>query len=199
MKHIILHGLLAKKFGKKINIFLNKIENIFSAIDCIKIGFKKEIQDLHNEGYYYSLIEKDKNEIHLIPSIAGSGPLLIVVFFAAVAVASYLGATTLVVSLILAGLQYLIASNMKSPEMTFKQQYQAVGGYATTTQSRGDSYVFQNETNLALQGVVLPIGYGRIKANSLIINFSVRNYPTNLKSEEEFKLLSNTNLINLYD
>ena len=197
MKLIILYGVLAKKFGKEIRIFLNKKNEILNAIDSIKAGFKKEINSLLKEGFNYSIVEKD-NKIHIVPCITGTGPLLIVglLFFAGFT-AFALGATSLAITFLMYGMQYLMYASMKN--IKFPQMYGAVGGFATNADARSSSYIFRNEINMATQGAIIPIGYGRMRSTSSILNFSRRSYPTNISESEEFNLLRNRNFLNIYD
>jgi len=75
MTNVIIHGILAKKFGKLIKIRLGNIKSVVSAIDSMKRGFRKELCELFHEKVYYEIvINKDAlNEIHFIPCILGFG------------------------------------------------------------------------------------------------------------------------------
>jgi predicted phage tail protein len=197
MKLIILYGLLAKKFGKEIKISFSKKNEIINVLDSIKLGFKRELNLLIKDGFNYCIVENNK-EFHLVPCIAGGGPLLIFgAFLIGAAVATAMGLGTLATILISVGLQILMAQNRKNPD--FPQLYGATGGGVANVDAVGSSSIFKNQVNVANQGVTIPIGYGRMKVNSYIINISKKNYPTNILVSEEFNLLTNLNFLNIYD
>lgn len=75
MTNVIIHGILAKKFGKSIKLRMGNIKFIVSIIDSMKRGFRKELCELFHENVCYEvIINKNKqNEIHFVPYIAGLG------------------------------------------------------------------------------------------------------------------------------
>lgn len=197
MKLIILYGLLAKKFGKEIKISFSKKNEIVNVIDSIKFGFKRELNLLIKDGFNYCIVENNK-EFHLVPCISGTGPLLLVgAFLVGAAIATAMGMGTLATILISVGLQILMNKMQKNPD--FPQLYGATGGGVANADAVGSSPVFKNQVNVANQGSIIPIGYGRVKVNSHIINMSKKNYPTNILVSEEFNLLTNLNFLNIYD
>ena len=80
MTTIVFHGLLAKKFGKKIKVHLGRLNDFVPAIDAIKSGFRQFLLKLNaNNQDYTAHLEKNGTEIHLVPSITGSGKTLMIV------------------------------------------------------------------------------------------------------------------------
>jgi predicted phage tail protein len=80
MTTIVLHGLLAQKFGKKIKIHLGRLCDFAVALDTVKQGFREFILKLNKQNQGYSMVlENNGKEIHLIPSIGGSGRTLLMI------------------------------------------------------------------------------------------------------------------------
>jgi hypothetical protein len=80
------------------------------------------------------------------------------------------------IGLLSAGVQAMLGkrgggSGVKTPE-------QVVG----TASSIDQSFSFNTTTNTATQGSVVPVGYGRLRVGSLIIQSTVKSYPMNIRS-----------------
>ena len=56
MTNVIIHGILAKKFGKSIKLKIGNIKHLINAIDLMKRGFRKELCELFHEKIYYEII-----------------------------------------------------------------------------------------------------------------------------------------------
>ena len=210
IKEVKLHGLLSNFFGDSIKINISNVKMIVDAIDCIKTGFRKKIKELFKDGFNYEIVEdlENKNCIHIVPSISGSGRvgmyivgailiiIAVVMFFvpglqpASVALANFVMLTLFSTG---ASLIITAATLPKAPQgETPRQTYQSVGGSAYTSGSEGQSYVFSNSSNMGTQGGQIPIGYGKFKIGSKILQASVFSYEMNQKflTQSQIDLLS---------
>jgi predicted phage tail protein len=180
MTTIRLHGILAQEYS---DVFFMKIENpssVFAAIDCNRKGFTKRVIELQRQGFIYDVIVnktritdgykmdgmEDPAIIDLVPVIVGSGPILSFIF----------GGTfwgSVAGSLALAGISYALAP---------KPDTQDQGVEATAAASKG-SFVFGGAVNTASQGTHVPIGYGRLKVGSKVIQATIKSFPQNQQTQ----------------
>ena len=114
-----------------------------------------------------------------MPLIIGSGGVALVTFltsatgtlaggaaFAAAAINSVIG---MVVSM---GLQMLLAPSADSAPIS------------ASTKALSESFSFSNKVNVASQGSAVPVGYGRLKVASQLIQMSVKSYPQGQQSTD---------------
>ena len=198
MTQIRLHGILAKEFGEFFSFKLGKAKDVIRAIDANKKNFIKRINDLAKEGFNYTLvvdgkkvsdlseveIKKEHSNIEIVPMIAGSGvdPITVGLLIMKLAGAAAPGVTaaglvggmklaaftigTLALTGISMGLQMLLAPK---PD--------AGPPISSTTKAFSESFSFANKANTASQGTPVPVGYGRLKVGSQVVQFSVKSYP----------------------
>lgn len=230
MTTIRLHGLLSKKFGSIIKLYLGNLNHVISAIDSIKQDFRKKINELSIEGFNY-FIQKDpvdSNVIHVMPYVVGAGRVAMIVAiviimvvaiiltagaasagvgaFAAAAGSTSAAAVTAGATMItVAGISmtavgaasaamtlFSIAGSMAYSMLTAKAPEAAasvggaMGGAAMGSIAAGKSYVFSSANNAETQGSTIPLGYGKMKIGSKLINFSIKETPTNVLSQDEF-------------
>lgn len=198
MTTVRLHGILAKEFGAEMCYKIRRPKEIFNAIDANKPNFIKRVMDLFKEGIHYSIVVdgEDIKEIHelnvtkepdcidIIPAIMGSGKvggaILTIVGAALMFVNVGLGAAVMGI-----GLQMMLAPRPK-PE----QRPEAV------VSGLQDSFVFSSKANLAQQGIPVPVGYGRLRVGSAIIQSTIKSFPQkykpNLAMEENPQSLNQT-------
>lgn len=200
MTKIFLYGRISQKFGK---VFKANINNVFSAlksIDCNREGFIKEVKELSRKGFdYFMIVDGDMienneelferrkiEEIHLVPAVYGSG-------YALALAIGFTGVTAQVVGFVITmalsaavslGVGYLMAALNKQAQPP--QQHIAVGGASAAVEAAGKSYIFNNLQNIAAQGASIPVGYGRYKIGSNVVQISIKNYPTNQTYTNEF-------------
>jgi predicted phage tail protein len=223
MTTINLHGHIAKKFGKKIKLHLGRVNDFINAIDSIKTNFRKTLKILSENGQNYDYcIDKEKNEINLIPSISGAGKIWIAIVMIVVAVViavltagtglaalgllfGYAGAGAtagaafgafLIGTLFMTGVSLLITTLMEPTLETPKQAHIAMGGGTSSTADSTRSFIFDSTSNDSVQGVPVQIGYGRFKVGSQVLAVSLKNYLTSEVFNEE---VDNDNFIKLYD
>jgi predicted phage tail protein len=171
MTTIRLHGILAQKYGKVFKMDLNKPRDVIRAIDANRDGFRKTVVDLQKQGFTYELIvnkkrlnkeeflnNKNPQQIDFVPFIVGSGPFVPLL-------------KMLAVSLAAAAIQYALMD-----PGTIDGGESVVGGDSK-------SLMFSSsQINLAAQGSPLPIGYGRLKVGSSVIQSSLKSLPQTISS-----------------
>ena len=164
MTTIRLHGILAQKYGKVFEMEIDKPRDVIRAIDANREGFRKTVVDLQKQGFAYELIvnkkrlnkeefsnNKKPQEIDFVPFIVGSGPEVWI---------------SLAISLISAVLQYALMDPG------------TIDGGQSTVSGDSKSLMFgSSQVNLAAQGSPLPIGYGRLKVGSSVIQSSMKSLP----------------------
>ena len=193
MTTITLHGILAKEFGDVFNMKIYRAINTVKAIGANRKSFEKRIFELAREGFNYTIIvdgknitqleelniQKEPQQIDLVPLIIGSGGFALVAAIiggaatgGAVAFGTYGAlafiagsAINMVVSI---GLQMLLAPKPDAgPDIS------------ATTKALSESFTFSNKANLASQGSPVPVGYGRLKVGSQLIQMSIKSFPQN--------------------
>jgi len=195
MTNITLHGILAKEFGESFKMKIYKAANVIKAIDVNRKNFNKRIFELSREGLNYTMIvdgkkiteleelniQREPQEIHLVPLIMGSGgALLVAAIVGGGATAATLTGGALfaanvinmvIISVVSMGLQMLLAPKPEAP-----------APISASTKAMAESFAFSNKINVATQGVPVPIGYGRLKVGAQVIQMSIKSYPQNQES-----------------
>ena len=185
MTQVRLHGILAKEYGRDFRFNLGNPRNTLHAIDANREGFISRITQLQKEGCVYEIIINKKRlndykdvknpndiaSIDLVPAIAGGGPIA--------AVATWLVGGTLLANITLAVIFAAI-----SYALTPAPETEQVEGSASASKS---SMIFGNVVNTATQGAPLPLGYGRLKVGSQVIQATIKSYPQNQRTDEILK------------
>ena len=180
MTTITLHGILAKEYKKVFCMKIGNPSSVFSAIDCNRKGFIKRVVELQKQGFIYDVIVnktritddykmdgmKNPDTIDLVPVIVGSGPIMGFLFGG-----SLLG--TFAGSLALSAISAALAPKPDTQD----QQISA------TAEASRSSFVFGNVVNTASQGTPVPIGYGRLKIGSKVIQATVKSFPQNQETQ----------------
>jgi predicted phage tail protein len=219
MTNIIVHGILAKEFRSHFKFAIRKPQEIFDAISCVCPKFRNRMVELTNQGIHYSLlidgkkieseadlrISKDSQTIDLIPTICGAGSnggiiAMLVIgiatagigLAAAGATAGFLGAIsgaagilqTVGVGLIGMGLQAALAPkpNMERP--------------SSDVSATKQSFNFSSKANVAEQGIPVPVGYGRLRVGSAVIQSSIKSYPQAFRQEDAIDAENSQSLTN---
>jgi|11BtaG_2_1085332.scaffolds.fasta_scaffold01802_2 predicted phage tail protein len=171
MTTIRLHGILAQKYGKVFKMNIDKPRDVIRAIDVNREGFRKTVVDLQKQGFSYELIVNKKRlsqksfldnkypkEIDFVPFIVGSGPGFV---------------PALILTLLSAAIQYALTDPG------------TIDGGETTIGSDSKSLLFSSSIiNLTAQGSPLPIGYGRLKVGSSVIQSSMKSIPQTVKTSD---------------
>jgi predicted phage tail protein len=181
MTTINLHGALAKEFGSSFKMKIRKATEVFKAIDANKNNFINRVINLSREGVHYAVIVNGKDvktclelemnnspeTIDIVPAVCGAGGKGGALILGVLGVAAMLfGQFSLGVALI--GLAIMIALQPK-PDTPKPQTY--------FTSGMKESFLFASKANLAQQGSPVPIGYGRLRIGSNVIQTTVKSFP----------------------
>jgi predicted phage tail protein len=197
MTTINLHGILKFEFGESFEMKLRKPKELVDALSCNKIRFRNRLSELSNEGLNFSIIINEKNmknltheelerppkKIDIVPTIVGQGAVVAAVGAVALSIGVFggLGATATAIwvgigiGLISAGVQAMIAKKAGGPSV---DKPESVVG---TASGMDQSFAFNTRTNLASQGSAVPVGYGRLRVGSLIVQSTINSYPMNIR------------------
>jgi predicted phage tail protein len=203
MTTINLHGLLAFEFGNSMQIYLRKAKEVFNAIDANKNNFSKRLLELSQNGLQYSIIvdgsniktleelqiNKPPKVIDLVPAICGQGAIIAAVG----AVAAIGGGLAISSGTLLAGSFAMFAAQMAvsigigligmgiqmmlapKPE-PLERPAASIG----TASALSQSFFFSSRVNSAQQGLPVPVGYGRLRVGSLVIQNSISSYSASI-------------------
>tara|TARA_B100000900_G_scaffold375510_1_gene357603 strand:- start:26390 stop:26977 length:588 start_codon:yes stop_codon:yes gene_type:complete len=183
MTIIRLHGILAQKYGEAFEMDIGKSRDVIRAIDANRDGFRKTIVDLQKEGFSYEILvnkkrlnkneflnSKKPQEIDLVPFIVGSGIHLLV---------------AVTVAVVSAAIQYALMDPGTID-----------GGSMTVGKDSGSMMFATSQINLTAQGSPLPIGYGRLKVGSSVVQASVKSLP---QTADSFESMTNNPFETTYD
>jgi len=177
MTIVNIHGILAQEYGKSFKFNISNPKDILEAIDCNRSGFIQRLIQLQKEGFCYDLIINKKRITHgsdmdhmknpktidIVPAISGSGAFgVIFSFFAGGGLIA-----TIAKALIFAAISYALAP---------KPENEALEIEADGSKS---SLIFSNTVNVASQGSPVPLGYGRLKVGSQVIQATIKSFPQN--------------------
>lgn len=186
MTNIKLHGIIAKDFGQGLSLSLDNVGNIMDAMDANNPGFIKKLNELSQMGLQYCLIidgviTKERNQLNkkempkqidFVPIICGQGVVLAVVGAGLLVASGGVGIAALIGGIFLStGLSMLLA-----PKQDFGDAAQA----ESSVTGLEKSFAFANKANMASQGVSVPVGYGRMRVGSLVVQGTIKTYPQNL-------------------
>jgi predicted phage tail protein len=196
MTTVNLHGLLAKEYEKKFVLKLAKAGDVIRAIDCNRKGFLRRVNELKRDGLHYEIVVNGGNtareieRIDLVPMIVGSAGV------GASGMSGGMNWGGLFTNLAI-GVGTAMLSKALKPK---PEQRPDVGGTVTTDttptnddpvtfQSRAAvaSMLFNNVSNLASQGEPVPIGYGRLKLGSSVIQATIKSFPMSHKTALAFQ------------
>lgn len=169
MTEIILHGILAKKFGAN-HKFANikKPMDVINAINVNREGFRNFIMQSAQEGSYFEFIIDDEKpqypeelvnkrsfkKIEIVPSLkgkdeflknAGQSPTF-----------KNFGSTLFLNSMV----AYFGVKDLAQPTQTW--------GGAAGLEIAGRSFNVHNQANVTTQGANVPVGYGLLRIGSRV-------------------------------
>ncbi len=205
MTKVILHGILAKEFNKNFDLAIARPKEVFDAISCVYANFRNRVVELHNQGIHFVLLIDGKKitnieemsvplkdqVINIVPLICGHGIVAGVVgAIATVAgsigsalagigafLASGTAAANLAMGIAMMGIQMLLAPK---PEMNRPE---------STVNSTKQSFLFASKANTSEQGIPVPVGYGRLRAGSAVIQLTLKSYPEAFNKEKSIETL----------
>jgi len=181
MTTIRLHGILAKEYTDVFSMKIGNPNSVFAAIDCNRKGFLKRVVELQKQGFIYDVIVnktritdghqmdtmKNPETVDLVPVIVGSGPIGAFLFGAKSILGMMAG------SLALSAISYAL-----SPKPDTQDQR-----ISATADASKSSFVFGGVVNTANQGTPVPIGYGRLKVGSKVIQATIKSFPQNQQTQ----------------
>jgi predicted phage tail protein len=203
MTIINLHGILAYEFGKAFTMYIEKPKQAIDAIDANKTSFKKRILELSEQGIHYTIlidgenvseahqleIKKEITVVDITPVICGQGfTALITTIAGALGTTGVAGAVG--TALVTAGgtataLASFIGGALNMIALTVIQQALAPSNKPQRTEARisgaKESFLISSKGNLAQQGIPVPVGYGRLRVGTSIIQTTVKSYPQRQK------------------
>lgn len=198
MTDIILHGILAKEFQPSFRMKIYKAANVIKAIDANRTSFNKRILDLAREGLNYTIIvdgrkiteleelnvQKEPKEIHLVPLIVGAGGVALVTAIVvagggAVGAGGLVGGALFAANLINAVVIGVVSMGL---QMLLAPKPDAGPPISASTKALSESFSFSSASNVASQGTPVPVGYGRLKVGSQLIQMSIKSYPQGQES-----------------
>ena len=189
MTNIILHGILAKEFGANFRMKIHKAANVFKAIDVNRKNFNKRMFELSREGLNYTIIvdgkkiteleelniQREPQEINLVPLIMGAGGVALVTFLTG-AVGTLTGGAAFAAAVINSVIGMVVSMGL---QMLLAPKPDDAAPISASTKALSESFAFSNKVNVASQGSAVPVGYGRLKVSSQVIQMSVKSYPQN--------------------
>ena len=188
MTQVRIHGILAREFGDTFPMKVGNSRDVLHALDANNDGFIARVIELQKEGFLYEIII-DKKRVHsaeemqnhfdpetidLVPAITGSGIVAI-----GSAVIGFLGSGTFLAAIAKAVL-FAAISYALSPKPEVEQ-------LEITADASKESLIFSNTVNVASQGAPLPIGYGRLKVGSQVVQATVKSFPQSQKTRDALR------------
>jgi len=183
MTIVNIHGILAREYGSSFLLNLPNPKDVLEAIDCNRQGFLQRLVELQREGLCYDLIinktritngpdmENVSNPatIDLVPAISGSGLAIGAIF-------TFLGSGTFLAtmanSIIFAAISYALTPKPENEALEI------------SSKASKSSLIFSNTANIASQGSPIPIGYGRLRVGSQVIQATIKSYPQHQPPQE---------------
>ena len=197
MTKVRLHGILAREFGERFRFKLDRARDVIRAIDANKKNFTNRVFSLSKQGLDYAIIvdnkkisdlheleiNKEPKSIDLVPLVAGAGFVVAAVVAGGLVLGGALLAgialpTALAMAAVAAvttGLQMALAPKPEAPEQI-----------SATTRALRESFTFSNKVNVASQGSPVPVGYGRLKVGSKVVQHCIKSFPQSESSIEAF-------------
>jgi predicted phage tail protein len=197
MTQITLHGILAKEFKKTFSLAIKRPKEVFDAISCSHNNFRNRIVELANQGIHFAVlvdgkkmttmeelsIASDNQKIDIVPLVCGAGRAGAAIAIIALGIltagvglaigAGFMGTllTGFGVGLAMMGLQMALAPKPKMERPS------------ADVNSAKQSFIFSSKANVAEQGIPVPVGYGRLRVGSAVIQSTIKSYPQAFEKE----------------
>jgi len=181
MTDVFIHGILAQEYQQHFKFNLKSSTDVLKAIDCNREGFLARVTQLQREGFHYDILInkkriksadefkslKNSTRIDLVPVIVGQGKAILLLLGVS-GTASV--AANIAIAVGLAAIAYLLTPK---PDLGLPPQQEL----SAEAQAQKQSYIFSSTINLARQGTFLPLGYGRLKVGSAVVQASIKSFP----------------------
>jgi len=203
MTQVTLHGILAKEFKKTFSLAIKRPKEVFDAISCTHNNFRHRIVELANQGIYFTLlvdgkkmttieelsIVSDNQQIDIVPLVCGAGKAGAIIAIIALGVLTAgagfaIGLSTSIgfgmtgatlvnigVGIAMMGIQMALAPKPKMDRPS------------ADVNSAKQSFLFSSKANVAEQGIPVPVGYGRLRVGSAVIQSTIKSYPQAFEKE----------------
>lgn len=202
MTQVTLHGILAKEFKKTFNLAVKRPKEVFDAISCAHSNFRNRLVELANQGIHFALlvdgkkmttieelsIVSENQKIDIVPLVCGAGRVGMIVAVIALGVltagvgfavgaagtfAGIAGSTLMTAGFGIAmmGIQMALAPKPKMERPS------------ADVNSAKQSFIFSSKANTAEQGIPVPVGYGRLRVGSAVIQSTIKSYPQAFEKE----------------
>ena len=202
MTNVYIHGTLGREFGRKFRFSLGRAKDVFLALGANKKNFKTRLIELGKGGAHYSIVIDGKaatsdfllnsnaspKEIHLLPLICGSAGTA-----AVIGVLAYAAALTIEMSPFWVGVLTAVGSAAISygiSNLLQKDQKVDVGSASATSTALNRSFLFSNGENIAEQGNPVPIGYGRLRIGSSVVQSTIKSFPSRFDEKSSLPIYS---------
>ena len=206
MTQVTLHGILAKEFRKTFSLAIKRPKEVFDAISCAHSNFRNRLFELSNQGIHFSLlidgkkithveelsIASEDKQIDIVPIIGGSGAVAIGVIGAGLAsVGGAIGTSAFLVGLagtagaaaIGSAITYLGVGLMLMAVQMALAPKPEMQRPSSDVNSAKQSFLFSSKANFAEQGIPVPVGYGRLRVGSAVIQSTIKSYPQAFEKE----------------
>lgn len=205
MVTVHLGGILGQEFGRQFKFSLAKPKDAILAIDANCNGFYRRLLELAKKGGHYSFIVDGKavdkpshlinkkafKEIHILPMIVGAAGVAVavgaVLYAAAIIAPTALGPTLVSLFTIVGGalISYGISNLLQKNTAT-----DAAGSGSAQANALNKSFLFSSGENVTEQGNPVPIGYGRLRVGSAVIQSAIKSFPSKSTTFDEFTSLA---------
>lgn len=206
MTEVFVHGRLGKEFGKCFKFSISKPRDVVAAIDSVFEGFHNRMIELARSGAHYSLIADDQvigsvedfvgkrkiKQVHIVPVLFGSGVAALAIGVVALigSVAATSAGFAILGSILLAvaftAISFGVQSLLAKPPSANSASVSGGSGQQGSTSATSKSFLFTNKENITQQGNPVPLGYGRLRIGSAVIQQTVKSYPNSLSTFNEF-------------
>lgn len=203
MTLINLHGILAAEFKKHFSLAIRKPKEVFDAIACNYPNFKSRMAELAQQGIHYTLvingeriqdinelnINRSPDTIDIVPVVCGAGKagmaiaiIAIGVLTAGVGAAAAAGAAWAATAGITASMgSFMLSAGVAIAGMGLQMMLAPkpdMQRAESTVSAAKQSFNFSSKANVAEQGIPVPVGYGRLRIGSAVIQSTIKSYPS---------------------
>jgi len=214
MTLVNIHGILAAEFKNCFSLAIKKPKEVFEAIACNYPKFKFRIAELAQQGIHYTLVIdgeriQDINEVNInrspstidiVPLICGAGKAGVAIAIIAVGVltagvGAYFGMAALAAGgTMSAGASLAISAGIAMAGMGLQMMLAPkpdMQRAESTVSAAKQSFNFGSKANVTEQGIPVPVGYGRLRIGSAVIQSTIKSYPSSYNIDNALSSSSN--------
>jgi predicted phage tail protein len=189
VKHIILYGHLAKKFGRHHHMDVRTPSEALRALSANHSEFRQHVLQ-HNEPGYYVRVGKEYRNVEglvypaddvikIIPAVGGRGKVGALILGAALIVFAPYAAGWLLANTSMVGLATAVATMAPQIGMSLilggisQLLFAPPKSQSVESPDNKPSYAFDGPVNTMTQGNPVPVCYGRMIVGSQVISASM--------------------------